>query len=102
MKDVLTRGIMRRVTRAQYHIVVYMLKRDSVTISVNKMAEAMDNSNTHDFVTESRKLKGQNINLSKTIDNASNDADIANLFGKIKNMMNYIIVCLIVSQIWTT
>ncbi len=34
------------------------------------------------FLTESRKLEGRNINLSKTIDNASNDADIANLFCK--------------------
>ncbi len=33
------------------------------------------------FFTESRKFKGQN-NLSKNIDNASNDTDIANLFGK--------------------
>ncbi len=60
-----------------------MVKRDSVKISMNKMTEAMADGNTHDFFTESRKLKGQNINLSKTIDNASNNADIANLFGKI-------------------
>ncbi len=73
---------MHRVARAQYHRVVNMVKRNSVKISMNKIAEAMVNSNTHDFFTESRKLKGRNNNLSKTIDNASNDADIANLFDK--------------------
>ncbi len=59
-----------------------MVKRDSVKISMNEMAEAIADSNTCDFFTESMKLKGPNINLSKTIENASNDADIANLFGK--------------------
>ncbi len=73
---------MRRVTRAQYHRVVNMVKRDNVKITMNKMAKALADSNTHDFFTESWKLKGRNINLSKTIDNASNDADIANLFGQ--------------------
>ncbi len=56
---------MRRVTRAQYHRVVNMVKRDSVKISMNKMAEAMADINTCDFFTESRKLKGRNINLPK-------------------------------------
>ncbi len=69
---------MHRVTRSQYHRVANMVKRDSIKISMNKMAEAM----ACDFFTESRKLKGQNNNLYKTIDNASNDADIANLFCK--------------------
>ncbi len=46
------------------------------------MDEAMADSNTLDIFTERRKLKVRNINLSKTLDNASNDADIANLFGK--------------------
>ncbi len=40
---------------------------------MNKMAEAMANSNTCDVFTESRKLRGRNNNLSKTI---------VNLFGK--------------------
>ncbi len=40
------------------------------------------------FFTESRKFKGQNNNLSKNIDNASNDTDIANLFGKNYELYN--------------
>ncbi len=71
---------MHRVTRAQYHRVVNMVKRDSVKISMNKMSEAITNCNTHYCFTESRKLKEQNNILFKTIDNASNDADIAIFF----------------------
>ncbi len=59
-----------------------MVKRDSVKIGMNKMAETMANSNTHNLFTESRKLMGRSKIFSKTIDNASNDADISNLFGK--------------------
>ncbi len=35
---------MSRITRAQYHRVVNMVKRDCVKISMNKMAEAMADS----------------------------------------------------------
>ncbi len=84
---------MCRETRAQYHRVVNMVKRDSEIISMNKMFEAMANSNKYDLFTESRKLKWQNNNLFKTMDNASNDADIANLLGKkydeLYNSMSY-------------
>ncbi len=59
-----------------------MVKRDSDKISMNKKAEATTTSNTHDFFKESRKRKGRKSDLSKTIDNVSNDATVANLFGK--------------------
>ncbi len=63
-----------------------MVKRDSDKIRMNQMAEVMADRNTCDFFTESRKLKGQNNNLS----NASNDIE--------KNMMNYICILYCIIQ----
>ena len=73
---------MCRVTRAQYHRVIKIVKRNDNQIKMNKMAEALTNNNTRDLFAESRRLKGRNSNLPKTVDDATNDEDISTLFAK--------------------
>lgn len=71
---------MRRVTRAQYHRAIKMVKRNSDKITMNKMAEALINNKTRDLFAESRRFKGRNSNLPKSVDDAKSDVDISSMF----------------------
>ncbi len=64
---------MRRITRARYHHVVKTIKRDSDTIRMQKMAEALVSNKTRDLFSEASKIKGHNNILPTSVDDASTD-----------------------------
>ncbi len=72
---------MRRITRARYHHAVKTLKRDSDTIRMQKLAEALVSNKTRDLFSEASKIKGRNNILPTNVDDASTDDDIVNLFA---------------------
>ncbi len=72
---------MRRITRARYHHAVKTIKRDSDTIRMQKMDEALVSNKTRDLFSEAYKIKGCNNILPTSVDDASSDDDTVILFA---------------------
>ncbi len=64
---------MRRITRPRYHHAVKIIKCDSDTIRMQKMAEALVSNKTRDLFSEASKIKGHNNILPTSVDDASTD-----------------------------
>ncbi len=79
---------MRRITTARYHHAVKTIKLDNDTIRMQKMAEALVSNKTRNFF-EALKIKDRNNILPSSVDDASTDDDIVNLFAdKYSNLYN--------------
>ncbi len=80
---------MKRITRAIYHHAVKIIKRDNDTIRMQKMAEILVSNKTMDLFSEASKIKSRNNILPTSVDDASTDDDIVNLFAdKYSNLYN--------------
>ncbi len=71
---------MRRITRARYHRAIKYVEKKTNAIKMQNMAESLLDNRSRDMWTESRKIKGRNINLPCSIDGAKCDEDITNVF----------------------
>ncbi len=82
---------MRRITRAIYHHAVKTIKRDSDTMRMQKMAEALVSNKTKDLLFEASQINGRNNILPTSVDDVSTDDDIVNLFAdKYSNLYNIV------------
>ncbi len=80
---------MRKITRARYQHAVKTIKRDGDTIRMQKIAEALISNKTRNLFSEASKIKGPNKSLATSVDDASTDDDIVNLFSdKYNNLYN--------------
>ncbi len=73
---------MRRISRATYHRAIRHLERSSSKIRMEKMAEALVSNSSRDMWSEVKRLKGRSSKLACSIDGASDDSGIANLFSE--------------------
>lgn len=79
----------RRTTRKKYHQAIKSVRHEETDLRKERMAQQMAENNTRDLWTEIRKLKPSHSVVSTVIDNVSNTAGIATLFGnKYKNLYN--------------
>ncbi len=77
------------MTRAIYHHAAKTIKCDSDIIRIQKMAEALVSNKTRDLFSEASKIKCYNNMLPTSVDDASTDNDIVNLFAdKHSNLYN--------------
>jgi hypothetical protein len=72
--------IMKR-TKVQYHYAVRRLKRNSETLRKEKMAESLLNNKCRDFWTEVKKLKGNSVHYTNTLENKDDPYEIASHFA---------------------
>ncbi len=80
---------MWQITSARYHHAVKTIKRDNDTIRMQMMAEALVSNKTRDSFSEASKIKGRNNILPTSVDDASSDDNIVNLFAdKYSNLYN--------------
>ncbi len=89
---------MRKITRARYQRAIRHVEKNANAIKMQKMAETLLNNISRDVCAESCKIKGQNNNLTCSIDGAKCDEDITNVF--IGNIILFIIVCLMTRMKW--
>ena len=73
---------MRRITRARYHHAVRSVKKDKDKIRMTKMAQAIERNNHRDLFSEVKKIKGRGSVMPASMDNATNDDDICDVFAK--------------------
>lgn len=72
----------RRRTRSRYHYALRDVKKNKDRYIANSMAESLLAKNKHNFWTEVRKMKGQHKVSTNTVDGATSQEDIADLFGE--------------------
>ena len=69
-------------TRAQYHYAIRRVKKEANLLKNEKLAENMCNKNIKEYWKEIKRIKGKGKSCSASIDNYSNDEDIANVFAE--------------------
>ena len=80
---------LHRITRARYHKAIRGVIRDHDSIVMERMANAILDSNHRDLWREVKKIKGRNNTVSANVDGFTTDSDIAAVFSrKYDNLYN--------------
>lgn len=84
---------MRRLSRAQYHYCIRMVKRNEDMVRSQKMAESIVSGNHKGLWKEAKRLKGSGCRIPKTVDGLSEESEISELFadkfGTLYNSVGY-------------
>ena len=71
-----------RMTRAKYHYTIRWVRQNETNFKNSKFAQSLINNNTKDYWKEVKKHRGTHKASPTSIDGASSDKDIANIFAR--------------------